>query len=440
MSSEATGEGTVAEDTESGHLGVLATWRRTPNQAKALLAGVFVSRLAGFIQIFLVLFLTHRGFSSGQAGLALGLYGAGAVAGAFVGGWLSDRLSARTATLISMMGSAVLIVSILYLRTYLLVLLAVILVSGVSQLYRPAAQAMITELVPHGQLVMVTAMYRLCLNLGTSAAPLIGVALVSVSYNLLFWAEALAALTYGLIAIVALPRKPKRTEAHVKAAKQAGTGYWAVLSDWRYTFYLAAVFFIMIVYSQYTATLPLAIVHAGLSIWWYGTVVTLNAVLVVACEVLATKYVQTWPLRLTALIGFGMIAIGYGVYAIAIIPVLLILGTLLWTSSEIIGGPTTFAYPGIVAPAGLRGRYFGAMQSSLGLGSTIGPIVGVALWNHLGQGVWLWAASMGVVSCICAGIGMRSPTAASPTPSIEPVVMDPESAMLDRQPAAEAAG
>ncbi len=154
--------------------GVLATWRETPRQAKALLAGVFVSKLAGFLQIFLVLFLTSRGFSSGQAGLALGLYGAGAVVGTFVGGSLSDRLSARTATLISMLGSALLIVSIIYLDQYLLLLLAVLLVSTVGQLYRPAAQSLITELTPPNRLVMVTAMYRLCLNLGTTVAPLAG--------------------------------------------------------------------------------------------------------------------------------------------------------------------------------------------------------------------------------------------------------------------------
>src|SRR5262249_7564129 len=139
MSGETTGEAASAGPAAQGHLGVLATWRALQTPTKALLAGVFVSKFAGFIQIFLILFLTARGFSSGQAGLALGVYGAGAVAGTFAGGWLSDRLSARTATLISMLGSALLIVSIIYIRYYPLILLAVLLVSAVGQLYRPAA-------------------------------------------------------------------------------------------------------------------------------------------------------------------------------------------------------------------------------------------------------------------------------------------------------------
>jgi hypothetical protein len=179
------------------------------------------------------------------------------------------------------------------------------------------------------------------------------------------------------------------------------------------------------VYVQYTAALPLAIVDAGLSLWWYGAIVTLNAVVVVTLEVPLTRFVQVWPLRMVALIGFGLIAFGYGMYAIAIVPIFLILGTLIWTASEIIGGPTTFAYPGIVAPAHLRGRYFGAMQSALGIGSTIGPIVGVALWNQIGQGVWLWAAAAGVLSAVCARIGMRGPSSTAdqreePEPAAEP--------------------
>ena len=409
-------DGAPAES--SGHAGVLTTWRETSSQAKALLAGVFVNKLAGFIQIFLVLFLTSRGFSSGQAGLALGLYGAGAVVGTFIGGSLSDRLSARTATITSMLGSALLIVSIIYLEQYLLLLLAVLMVSAVGQLYRPAAQSLITELTPANRLVMVTAMYRLCLNLGTTAAPLIGVALVSVSYDLLFWGEALAALVYCLIALRFLPRGGVQPEpaAGSDAAdpeeiaelteRKSRSGYLALLQDWRYMTFLAAFLLLCTVYVQYTAVLPLAIIDAGLSTWWYGAVITINGAIVVSCEVVATRFVQTWPLRLTQMSGYALLACGYGVYAIKLVPVLLVIGTLVWTLSEIIGAPTIWAYPGMVAPARLRGRYFGAMQSMYGLGSTVGPIAGILLYQHVGQRFFLWAAAVMVLATVIGRIGM----------------------------------
>src|SRR5690606_5488071 len=150
------------EQTEAAHsrLGVLATWRRTPTAARALLAGVFVNRLAGFLVIFLVLFMTDRGFSAAQAGLALGVYGAGSVVGTLVGGYLSDRLGARQATLVCRFGTALLLLAILYAGYYPLILLAVMTLSVVGVVYRPAAQTMLTELVPASQLVMVNAMYR----------------------------------------------------------------------------------------------------------------------------------------------------------------------------------------------------------------------------------------------------------------------------------------
>jgi MFS family permease len=430
MSGEAAGEHPPTEEAPRP-LGVIATWRQTSGQVKALLAGVFVSRLAGFLQIFLVLFMTHRGFTPGQAGLALGLYGAGAVLGSFAGGYLSDRLSARTATLISMFGSAVLIISILYIKIYFFIVLAVVLVSTIGQLCKPASQSLITELTPPSQLVMVTAMYRLCLNLGTTVTPLIGVALVSISYNLLFWAEALAAVTYALIALNFLPKRADTPPP--PAAGQHGpktrTGYLAVLTDARYVAYLAAVLLVTVVYCQYTAALPLAIVKAGLSLWWYSAVVSVNAIIVATCEVGATRFVQTWPMRLTALSGFGLVAIGYGMYAISLMPLFLILGTLIWTMSEIIGAPTTFAYPGMVAPPHLRGRYAGAMLSTFGLGNAIGPILGVALWNQIGQRFWLVASGVAILSALAALIGMHRPTPASAS-----------SAPSASAPAAEAAG
>ena len=270
---------------------------------------------------------------------------------------------------------------------------------------------------------MVTAMYRLALNLGTTAAPLVGAALVAGSYNLLFWGEALAALTYGLIALVALPRRaatagPAGTESAPAPAPARGTGYLAMLADWRYLVFLVSVFLLAAVYCQYTATLPLAITEAGLSLWWYGAVVSLNGFIVITCELLMTKFVQGWPLWVRPFVGSGFITVGYALYAIGMIPAVLIIATLVWSIAETIGAPTAFAYPGIAAPEHLRGRYIGAMQSLFGLGAAVGPIVGILLWNRVGQAVWLWIGLAGALATITAAIGIRTPSA---RPTAEPV-------------------
>lgn len=404
-------EGSTASDRQDG---VLLTWREAPRPAKALLLGVLVNKLGSFIQIYLVLFLTQRGFSVRQAGVALGVYGAGAVIGTVVGGALTDRLSPRSATLISMVGSSALIVSILYLRVYSLLLIALLVIGTVGQLYRPAAQMMLMELTPPKRLVMMTAMYRLSMNVGTTATPLIGAAVLAVSYDLLFWAEAAAALVYAVIAFFELPvgtGPPLAAGAVADQTAPPSKGYLAILGDWRYCTFLLSVFLISVAYVQYLVTLPLAVSDAGLSVWWYSAVVALNGFIVITSELLMTRVVQGWPIRLTILLGLGLVAIGYGLYAVAIVPAVLIAGTLIWTLSEIVGAPTVFAYPGMAAPPNLRGRYIGAMQSFFGLGTAVGPVIGVLLWDQFGNAVWLWIALIAAVATAAGMVGVRAPDA-----------------------------
>jgi predicted MFS family arabinose efflux permease len=189
-------------------IGVWNTFAQSPLPVRAILLGIFVNRLGAFFQTFLVLFLTERGFSKFEAGFALTGYGVGSMIGVVIGGALADRLGPRLATLASMGGSAVMLLSVLYLRHYPALLVAVVLVGVIGQLYRPASATLLSELTAPERQVMIFAIYRWAMNLGTTAAPLVGALLISVSYDLLFWAEAITAVCYGAIAAVAPTRRP----------------------------------------------------------------------------------------------------------------------------------------------------------------------------------------------------------------------------------------
>src|SRR5204863_1330894 len=70
--------------------------RELPAAAWVLVAGNFVNWFASFAITFLTLFLTRRGFSVPQAGVALAAYGGGELAAAGLGGHLADRIGRRT--------------------------------------------------------------------------------------------------------------------------------------------------------------------------------------------------------------------------------------------------------------------------------------------------------------------------------------------------------
>ncbi len=271
---------------------------------------------------------------------------------------------------------------------------------------------MLAELTPRHRQVMIFAVYRLALNLGTTAAPLLGALLISVSYQLLFWCDAVTALGYGLVALVALPSRSPAIRSEDPAVRRRG-GYRAVLTDRRYSLYLLAIFVNSAVYIQYVSTLPLAMHNAGLAMIWYSVAISLNGLIVISCELLLTKLTQRLPIKLILTIGFGLLGIGQLVYALPWGVLAFIAGTLIWTTAEITAGPTMAAYPGLVAPDRLRGRYIASMQTMFNLGAAVGPAAGVALYRVAGAAVWGYCALGCVLGLVLALLGMRQPAVAS---------------------------
>lgn len=396
--------------------GIWATFRDTPLAAKTVLVGVLLNRLSGFLNIFLVLYLTSRGDSTGQAVLAVGVYGVGGIVGSLVGGELADRLGARTATVISMGGASILTASLLFLPSYALVLAAVALVGVGAQLFRPASATLLSELTSDGRQVLVFAMYRFGLNLGAMGAPLIGFGLYYLDhqqYVLLFLGEALIAMAYAVLAWLLLPARTSQRAAPTAEAttRMAGGGYLAVLRDRRYALFLVAIFFHSAVYVQYLSTLPLTVHATGLKVFWYTLAVSLNGFIVIAFELLTTKVTQGWPRRIPIALMFVLLGVGIAIYGLPMAPVVIVAGTVVWSLGEIIGGPTAFAYPAIAGPEQLRGRYIGSFQFMFGVGTALGPLVGGWLFIQIGQAVWPVLAIGPLIATVSALIAVRSPRA-----------------------------
>ncbi|MEU4761937.1 MFS transporter [Actinosynnema sp. NPDC023794] len=400
---------TTAKNTDQG---IWRTFVESPAAVKAMLAGVFVNKVGGFLNIFLVLFLTAQGFSAGQAATALGVYGIGNVVGVLVGGALADRLGARNSTVLSMGGAAVLTAALLYLPDYALLVAAVAVLGAVSQVYRPASATLLSELTPDDRQVMVFAMYRFGLNLGTTAAPLIGFGLYQLGgddYSLLFWGEAAVAAVYALVAYRVLPAKTGVRQAAGDEPAPAGS-YVDVLRDRRFLVYLVATFFHAVVYVQYLSTLPLDVQASGVPIFWYTLAVALNGGAVILLELVVTKKTQHMRANLVVAVAFAVIGAGFALYALPLGPAVIVAGTLVWTLGEIIGGPMLFAYPGMAGPAHLKGRYIGSFQFVYGLGAAAGPIVGGFLFLQLGHGAWpvLAVVELGAAVAVYAAIRNRA--------------------------------
>jgi predicted MFS family arabinose efflux permease len=390
--------------------GVLATVRATSGPVRYLLGGVFINQLGAFVQTFIVLYLTVHGFSLGQAGIALTAYSAGATLGTLLGGELTHRIGPRSTITGAMTASALVVGSVPWLSnpSMFIYLVAAVAVAGLAtQCYRPAAAVLLSELVPDEHRVMSFSMMRIAMNTGAALGPLIAAGLILVDWNLLFWFDSVTALAYAMMARFLLPAATAPREAQA-AEGDRRSAYAILVRDGRYLLYLTSVLLGAGVYVQYTAALPLKIASEGLPTALYSIVLAESSLILILLELKITTYVRHWPGHLvgaagTALVGLGVA--GYGVVTHS--PVMIVLSTVVFVLGVMISGPTMFAYPATF-PVAVRARYVGTQYAMFGLGSALGPTLGVLAWQGLANGAFLVFGLVNVVAAICALVGMRA--------------------------------
>src|SRR6266487_111016 len=385
---------------------ITQTWREAPIAAKALIFGTFINRFGGFLQFFVVLYLTHRGFSNGQAGIAAGLYGGGGILGVLVGGWLSDLIGPRMTIVTTMVGTALGTVAIPYVTNYAVLLVLITALGAACQAYRPASSAMLSVLTSPARQIMIFSMYRLAINAATTLSPLVAVLIIAVSWNLLFYVEAVTILMYAAVAFYALRGVLLTKEPQTDQPEdQPRGGYLQLLTDRRYLLFLIAVFAVSILYVQSLSTLPLEVAHRW-NVFHFSVLLALNGFIVITCELFVSKRVQRWRSRTPILVGVALITAGMTMFGLPLGYPILVLGTLVWTSGERVSFPMLFeTYPAQVGPARLRGRYLGAANGLSNMGMAVGPIVGITLYDHIGSGVWFLCGIAGAVALLAARAG-----------------------------------
>ncbi len=352
---------------------LLTRLRALPGPVWVLAGGQFVNKFGAFVIFFLVLYLTRLGYSPAQAGLASSMYGVGSFLAMFVGGHTAARFGRRGTIVLSMVASATTMVLLSQARGILALTALAGLAGLATELYRPAASALLTDLTPKGQRVTVFAVYRTFINAGPAVAGI----LAERSFLWIFLGDAATSLAFGAIAFFALPGgRPDAPRHHHEAPGLLH----ALRSDPDLRRVLVAMAGAVFVIFQITTVLPLHVVALGFSTTTFGILASLNGLTVAATEIPATSL--TTRLRPRIAIGSGVILIGFAYAGLGLATSIagLVAVVLVATAGEITALPVTAALVGDLAPDHLRGRYQGALGAAAALGVAAAPAVGGSLY------------------------------------------------------------
>ena len=362
-----------------------------------LLAGSFVNRFGSFVLPFLTLYMIRRGYSPGQAGSALAAYGIGALAAAAAGGHLADRIGRARTIAASMLSSAVVMLALSQATALAAILPLAALAGLASESYRPASSALLTDLVPAGRRLTAFAAYRLAINLGFTAGPAVAGLLAQRSFLLVFVGDALTSAVLGIVALTLLPQGMPAHEPATDEPHESGV-IRAILADRSFLVLLVATTAGAIVYFQQFAALPLQIVADGHSTAFYGLLISVNGLVVVALELPLTSLTRRFAPR--PVIALGMLATGAGMGATGLAGAAPALAAtvVIWTLGEILAAPVSSAYVADLSPPRMRGRYAGAMGMAFSIALVAGPPLGT----------FVYAAGPGLLWAGCAGLGVAA--------------------------------
>lgn len=368
-----------------------------PREFWFLWVGTFVNRLGSFVQPFLVLYLTsERGLSASTAGLVLALYGGGGIASQLVGGVLADRIGRPKTILVGMSSFAAALCLLGLAHAITLVVLGAVLTGLTADLHRPAAQALIADVVPPADRARAFGLNFWAMNLGFAVATTLAGFMASRGYGLLFAGDAFTSLVCGYVIY--------RTIGDTRPPKTAGARDGTLLDVLRDRLMMRIVvswLLYAIVYFQIFITLPLAMDADGLSTDAYGIAVSVNGVVIVLLQPVTAVWLNRVPRVPAVALSMAVVGIGFGLGAYADTMWEYILTILVWTLGEIGVAAVGAALVADIAPPTLRGRYAGAWGLSFGGAAVIGPIVGTQTFDHFGaDAVWAGCLIVGLLSAV----------------------------------------
>jgi len=398
-----------------------------PRHYYLIWGGTFINRLGTFVLPFFSIYLVRvYGFAPLQVGHIVAAYGLGSTLSGPIGGWLTDRYGRRPCMLSSLILGAILLLTLKEAHTYHSIMLNMGLYGLFGEMYRPASNAAIVDIVlPHQRTAAFDALYW-AVNLGFAIGTLTGGVVTEYSFAPIFWINAVALLSFALIIGLFLPEtkpkfkkedpapagpgeseaptpeRPKFFLAAIVQKKSAALRYFlAPYRDSTFMWFMLATLFTTTLFFQGVTAFPITLNGFDIIGRRYGQLIAINGILITTLQPLIAAKTKSVKISQMIIIGFALNAIGFCLLAFATRYATFAMAVVLWTLGEICWIPRSNAALAYLAPAHLRGNYMGVNFVVWGMASVAAPLLGTALLQHYGRVVlWLSGAGIGMLAAV----------------------------------------
>ncbi len=360
---------------------------------------VLINRTGSIVFFFMTLYLTsQKDFTVAEAGQMISIYGLGALFGALLGGWLTDKIGSMKVQLYSLILSGMGYLVLGYAEQSIQIAGLLFAIAVVSESFRPANATAIAEVTTPEIRARAYALNRLAVNVGVTIGPAVGGFLATISYLYIFWIDGFTCLAASLLLWFFLDKFKSKVQ---KAEEDKNI---VVESPWKDKIYLFALLLLLLMgfsFVQIFNTWPLYLKSFyGLFEDRIGLLLALNAIMVAFIEMPLIHNLEKYNVikimglgGFLLLLGFALLPFGNSfLFAAATVVV--------WSTGEMLVFPFMAGFISNRANDNNRGKYMGLFTFTFALALVIGPALGtwiyetynpIILWNGIGfMGVLIW--------------------------------------------------
>jgi MFS family permease len=376
---------------------------KLPKEIWVLCGTNLINRMGTMGLPFLIIYLTKSlGFSVADAALILTVYGASALIASPFMGRLSDSIGPLRIMKLSLFFSGIVLVLYPFAKSYFAIIAMTILWSIISEAFRPASLAIITEVVEPEWRRAAFSVNRFAVNLGMSVGPAIGGFLILYSFPLIFWVDGATTLIASFVLIFSLKTEVKHshmTDLPLETKK-------GIYKDKQLLIFIVLLFPVFITFFQHASTLPYVCINdLQLQASVYGLFFTVNTILIILIEIPLNLAMSHWSNRRSLALGSLLTGIGFGAMMFAFNFWSVAATVVIWTFGEMIFLPSASAYVAEIAPPACRGTYMGIFQMIGNAAFAFSAWFGMKVLETAGASI-LWGSVFFACS-ICAVLFLR---------------------------------
>jgi predicted MFS family arabinose efflux permease len=373
-----------------------------------------INRSGSMVVAFLTLYLTQSlHFDLRTAGYVMSCFGFGSIAGAYMGGYLTDKLGYYKVQLLTLLLSGTFLIVTLVVRDVYMMCLLMFLNGMASEAFRPANSVAIRTHSDAETRTRSLSLMRIAVNLAISFALIVGGILASMGWHWLFIVDGLTC--FGAALMLRLYLKEKQTEPQKKTLfdeegapqyfnkKNAQTiDYQASTSaykDKRYWVFIFSTFIGACVFMQIMWTIPAFFKEIyGWNERIIGAVAAINGITVMVVEMplifnIEHKKSKLWFVR------FGIILYGLSYIAFSLPSswgwILAVFYMITISFGEIFVMPFSTNWAMKHAGEARQGQYMGLYTMAYSSSNVVAPLLGTQIIAAFGYStLWLVLAAL----------------------------------------------